>query len=844
MKTATIRRHCFCLADLRFWDSEYALPLTSSTAEEPKSAYDALDTNGEHIPVATPDSNSVEDPRETFQVPGDGCGSESTHTITGEYVVTPASTANGDGDDDSGKMVPREGEPDGRKEKKKKKKKKKKNVNNRTNKGKKKRRKIEEAARLAKEKMEKGQADAVGKGKGDPAAESTPRRERPKAGKGNKMQMKEEGAAKPATMAAADPDMETSTTTTKKLKKKHQLCRLKNRARKNKSLRDRKRLQELMRMAEAVIQGRRPAVQDGGVENGGGVKPVSRRVEDLAGNGSDKVTSVDGSLPHQTIATPVHDQPRKPYQHRRLDGRFGCHFESRCCVHWVGKGGAASARRSCCCAHFADDCCFCVSSFLDEYQRPRVQEVKIDLPAYPMKDEASGFRATREQASGDTNGADEYHTQSVQNGGSKVEKLPQAKDQHARPDALADAAEVGTDIGTPGKNSQSASDSEVCPNVHLVLQSAIGSFMGIATDADSSLLARSPTISAILEDQSEQGNPIEIKVVTGVKFNLSAAFAMTVDNIYGRPAMDRNGLRRATVLALGYTEDNIHNCPFPLSVAMADFALCSIASAAFFDVSEIVDNNVELAMGLIDWDNVELVLDFGLRVDDFILSAELPDVDSSASTEIVEDDETPMTLEDAHDSTAELKVVWAPCMVTCALNFIASSMTNGFTFYPEAQANVMLDRIPSSLRLPKHAWTDPKLEKIEFGSFPSIEQQKPSAESLLSSAILVSLPFEQLNEAVAELSKREVLKEGSLQEIIDERERRRRYAAKAWKQRFDKEHYVSSEMYELGYKEFVTHLDDLDIPEKGSGSGLSVGREWEGLGLEEFSMVSDWSSAA
>lgn len=357
----------------------------------------------------------------------------------------------------------------------------------------------------------------------------------------------------------------------------------------------------------------------------------------------------------------------------------------------------------------------------------------------------------------------------------------------------------------------------------IVLKSFNHSFPALVFHTHKAIIARSPMVSCILSTRDIRDGEIIINITAGESFAIVKAFEVALQSLYGLPVLNHERLRQATLSALGYTEDSARINPALIKTASADFAVCYAASGAFFGNYEVVETGARLALNLIDWDTVELVVNFGLMVDTFLVAY----FDPIPLPEQVGDAQTQINIAAIKD----LREVWAPRLLTAGLDFVTSRIKPGFTLCHTAQVTIMRDRIPYQLRIvPGSILANPKLAAVKFGSFASLE--KPSHDTWITSMILICLPFAQLKEMFAMMQSKQVLTDSLAREIIKERETRRLRALQAYSRQKpeNQEHEVGPELKELGYKEFVTSKGRLLGTEDPAISiQITLDREWKGL---------------
>lgn len=396
-------------------------------------------------------------------------------------------------------------------------------------------------------------------------------------------------------------------------------------------------------------------------------------------------------------------------------------------------------------------------------------------------------------------------------------------------------------------------ETETFSDCRLTLKSTTNNFYPTTFHAHRALLSRSPRIATILHTATyRDGANNEITAAAGDAFSMAQAFETSVQNLYGLPVLDRVGLRRATLAALGYDyreEDwrdgnEAARFPFPVHVAMADFALCYAASGAFFEDEGVAEAGVRLALELVGYgENIEMLLSFALCPRRFLINTCPGNLPSSG----------PATKKDKKDSDSKNSAL----LKTQCLDITKTALTHltaqippatPFHFYNSAQPgpSLLADRIPEPLRrYPGSVLSNPKLAEVKFGSF---EEMQPNPAVERTSAVLLSLPFEGLRAAFWMLAEKGFLNEGVARAVLVEREARRLYALRVWgKWKAEREREVrelgkkakrlrrknggaaaaaaaavgDDEVKVLGYREFFTAKDEQ----------ICLEREWVGLDI-------------
>ena len=303
--------------------------------------------------------------------------------------------------------------------------------------------------------------------------------------------------------------------------------------------------------------------------------------------------------------------------------------------------------------------------------------------------------------------------------------------------------------------------------------------------------------------QKERTN--EIVAVGNENFCMIKGFEYALQHLYGRPLLTAGQLRLATLSTYGYSENNVGKIQFSLTAAMADFALCYAASGAFFQQEAIIETGIRLAIELIDWEIVECILYFGV---------------CTTRPVVTLDQTAPMDKTGDYDAAEELQR-WTPRLVSSALQFVTRHMDKDFTLYTKAQSKTLPNRIPESLQgVPGPVITRPR-------SFASRQGENPNREVEVPSAILIYLPYKQLEQMFGVMEAQNILSSDLAKAVVVERETRRLQALRALaKQGVKDELSATDEIRELGYQETVTVTESQD-------PAITLNREWIGLAVVE-----------
>ncbi|RAL03395.1 uncharacterized protein BO80DRAFT_500231 [Aspergillus ibericus CBS 121593] len=458
-----------------------------------------------------------------------------------------------------------------------------------------------------------------------------------------------------------------------------------------------------------------------------------------------------------------------------VHGRQLCRFDPSCCVHRPLADCGCPPRQSCCCLHHNGDCCSCLTTREDGPARSGVE-----TPSHTG------------QAVGDGDVVAESNT-----AGAKKNM---------------DDKFIGVDTLST-HFLQLYEKRDLC-DFHILLKSSNGMFQPVMIPVHVAVLARSPFISALLQTPIYRQGHREIVAVLGDQVNLIHGFEHAVRNLYGSPLLQGERLRSAALAVLGYAEESQGMYPFPINIAMIDLAFSYAASGAFLQVNSILEAGVRMALNLVDWDTVEPIFHFGLCVDDFSIFLE---------GTVTPPDPVPDNQRHISTRSRELREIWAPLLVRAALSFIVDNIDPQFVLYPHALSMCIPNRIPEYLT--GAAGIAPK-------SVRSVPNNLPRREVVITSSVLLNLPYIQLKEVFRVLAARRVLSNDLAQAIIVEREARRLQGLRALARQGDiPDPEIPREVRELGHQELLV---SRSVYSETQGPGtvtmeITLEREWTGL---------------
>ena len=358
------------------------------------------------------------------------------------------------------------------------------------------------------------------------------------------------------------------------------------------------------------------------------------------------------------------------------------------------------------------------------------------------------------------------------------------------------------------------------------------------------IICQSPYLRDVLHTKLLQGDHDGcVEAFSGPYFTSAHAFRMAIETLYGAEHVSIENIRRHTLYGLGWPDDEGNGTyPFNVARAQTDFALCYAVSGAFMGDFEIIARGMRIALKLLSWDTVETVLNFGMAVENFMITCPVLVYHSPTSGNSPTRSGSPYQFDPRMEHVRQFKYVWAQQALHAAVDFVAANLKPDFKLYERGQSNFTPTRIPAALHtLPGSHCTDFRLENIQFGSMPSIASNRPTrADILVPSGLLITLPFEVFVAMIEALKGREsegVMTVALMEEIVAERESRRLHALRIFlRHRYNQAPEIpQNELAELAYKEVVK----TDTKEDGRSALLrsTVEREWVGFEVANESLL-------
>lgn len=365
----------------------------------------------------------------------------------------------------------------------------------------------------------------------------------------------------------------------------------------------------------------------------------------------------------------------------------------------------------------------------------------------------------------------------------------------------------------------------------LIIQMPMNNLYPIPFPTHKVLLSRSARLASLLSANSDTG---DIEATTGETFSMIKAFETALQNLYGAPYLTPQHLKVATADALGYElaadkfETLIMSADLTIHEAMADYAMCYLASGVFLGELGVVEAALKLAIHAVHPDNVEALLAFVLQPGRVLFRSPTATVTAEAAT-LAANREIGLDERLAELARTALVRLFGPLGVPFKL-YISARPTRTAMFP---------DRIPASLRMyPGSILANPKLAEVKFGSFASVAESRPAPEVERASGVLLALSFEMLKIAFVVLDERGLLTEEVARAVVVEREARRFYALRVYamfrarcdtelkqfgkkrSKKLKKDNGIKDdEIKVLGYREAIVLKDEK----------VSLVRDWVGL---------------
>ena len=331
------------------------------------------------------------------------------------------------------------------------------------------------------------------------------------------------------------------------------------------------------------------------------------------------------------------------------------------------------------------------------------------------------------------------------------------------------------------------------------------------------LLAQSPILQDLLKSAgtSKEGK-MSLEVRLTDRFVTPWAMNLALRALYGECS-------EVFSLAIVHSSFGLNAEMWALSM---DACLAFAAAGQVLGLESVVSKGLQTASSILDWDNLEHALSFGLEsgpnrgtiasVDVIPLYAGSPvwsrESDPSSATNLTPPSSSTESRHERFRVDALSSGISQPSEVrsasdlqTYCLQWIASKVDESWEFDPSARPLAEIDRLPTTAES-RSPLSKSRLSRIQFGEHPSENHVKANDRNVLVSSIVLSLPFVALKYTL-NLGSQPLLRQ--LSTIVKERERRRQIVLQSksvpWTQRFAaKEH----EWAEVGYTEWVETTGD------------------------------------
>ncbi|KAL5363990.1 hypothetical protein BJX96DRAFT_178569 [Aspergillus floccosus] len=523
----------------------------------------------------------------------------------------------------------------------------------------------------------------------------------------------------------------------------------------------------------------------------------------------------------------------------RVHGRL-CVFHPACCVHKPRPADCTCpAKASCCCLHHAGDCCHCAYA------------VVAAVAAGNFAVVASGGNASAGPA-GNMQRHDKVHGEEENAGDRNDAHAPECgrcdndrEEKTTEPEKKAPGADNGP-ADKDGIDTLSPIAQHLLRcfertghyDLLITLRSSTELFWPVTFRAHTAIVSRSPLVTKFLRtttDKTKDGEPRELLAVAGANFCLPKPFQHVIQYMYGAPLLTATQLRAQTLAEFGYTEDTHQLTQFCLEAAMTDAAVCYAAAGAFFQLRDVVERGVQLAVDTISLANIEVAFWLSLNMAKVAVRMDLTTcADDNTTTTVTTASKKKKKNEakgavqwhgDAHDPVKELKDAAVSRLATAALRFVMNGISETFMLDVKAHCAGMPDRIPDHLR-GRHTAT-----AAETYRGPAYSEPMAPGEKL--SAVLLALTFNHLRVLFVGMGVKRAMTAELAEKIVCERERRRITAlqelAKQPGAQLEKD-AASEEVLELGFREFYISKAQVDAEKPGEMvTEIALDREWTGL---------------
>ena len=274
-----------------------------------------------------------------------------------------------------------------------------------------------------------------------------------------------------------------------------------------------------------------------------------------------------------------------------------------------------------------------------------------------------------------------------------------------------------------------------------------------------------------------------------------------------------------------------------------DACLGFAAAGHVLGLDHVVSQGLQVACSVLDWDNLDHALSFGLesgpnrgnsasadvipryyyspvcsRESDPSSTLNLTPPSSSAESGLERSGQPSSNYEGILSISSDIiEVRSASELQTRCLQWIASNLDDTWHFDPSARPLAEVDRLPTTAESRSPLFKS-RLSRIQFGDHPSEMHAKASDRNSVISSVVLSLPFTALK-YVLDLGTQPILRQ--LHAIVKERERRRQIVLQSksvpWDQRLAARDH---EWAEVGYTESVETATDGQVSLARKATGI------------------------
>ena len=323
------------------------------------------------------------------------------------------------------------------------------------------------------------------------------------------------------------------------------------------------------------------------------------------------------------------------------------------------------------------------------------------------------------------------------------------------------------------------------------------------------LLTYSPLLAAKLASSEPSSDGIRlVSLDASEKFITPDAIESALFTCYGRPLCDFIGT--TSDVAVTNAQD---------SATWMDNALAFAAAGQLLELPAVVARGLQISMRILNWDNVETALSFALYGQ---AKPQTNGVDNAFEAPRLYNDHDDAVSSDnsiAQQLGIDKGSPNTESLVASCLQMIVDQYPENWRMDASAPSLSFLNRLPET-REKRRNITKPQLSRIKFGDLSPGEpgeSHKPTELETRLSSIMISLPHSLVERIVSDLQDR--LSLGSIQSLIEERERRRQLAVlenPACTTRTPNQDPHDP----LGWEEYVETVTDAD------GAHTRISRKW------------------